>query len=104
VTFILKGSGTGITDLNPPAIKELSLYPNPANTEIHLFTGMDKPGRVVISVTDITGRSCLEKNIAQWNPAGNKPVSLDISPLQPGLYLVELKTEAYRKRAKLLVK
>jgi ELWxxDGT repeat protein len=74
---------------NPTAIipfpeNDLFIYPNPATDRIYLneikTTGKD----LLLTVTDITGRTVISEII----PAGKESVSIDISQLDSGTYII----------------
>ncbi len=73
---------------------ELVLYPNPASQEVYISTD---DGRIVneIIIFTLTGQQVLKAR-----PVNGK---VDISHLQPGMYIVEVTIENTRLRQKLLV-
>lgn len=72
----------------------LSLYPNPASTELYITTGPEKE-IVIIRIYNQLGRRTLRQEFIH-NP-------LDISSLPPGLYLVEVDFGGSTLRERLVV-
>jgi|GEM_PF-2879892 len=60
--------------------KSLKIYPNPASHNVNVV--VEKSG--LINILDITGRIVLQRE-----SAGNETVNIDISELNPGLYLIQ---------------
>ncbi len=62
------------------------VYPNPAGTEVNIEFNLLASGNAVIVLTDITGREVMQSNRA-IAPGVNK-IKLDVSSLNPGVYVV----------------
>lgn len=75
-TKSLKGDGTGLT-----------LYPNPANTELNVALTLDEGGMYTIAFFDLQGRMVKEKVM---NLDSNQNLRFDISDLESGIYLVQV--------------
>ncbi|MBT8262006.1 MAG: Omp28-related outer membrane protein [Bacteroidia bacterium] len=73
-------SSDGVLGIGDQNLSSFALYPNPANTELHL---------VGIGTADITVYNILGSQIMVVNDATDK-VSLDVSSLQAGTYFVKL--------------
>ncbi|HXB12777.1 MAG TPA: T9SS type A sorting domain-containing protein, partial [Bacteroidia bacterium] len=90
----------------PLAINELtqnnaiSVYPNPAGEEIYLRVNgfMNEPAN--LQVSDITGRTLIQKDISKVYPL--VPISLNISELPAGIYFVSLRNSSQSYTSKLL--
>jgi hypothetical protein len=76
--FILGGT-TGLRDLDA---RLLYVYPNPARNEIFVSIPQDKGN---LAITDLSGRTVLHRNSLE---AGT--VSIDISDLADGIYMITL--------------
>ncbi|MBO7625318.1 MAG: T9SS type A sorting domain-containing protein [Bacteroidales bacterium] len=85
------GSGIELTGLftsdNPEAIRQiasekLSVYPNPANSMLHIFNA--KGG--MLQLFDVTGRQIMSRQL----PGNVEEISLDISTLANGVYFVKI--------------
>ena len=71
----------------------LSLYPNPAHQELNI--SIDSHTIDEVKIYTLTGQQILQER-----PAGG---TIDISHLQPGMYIVEVTIENRKLRQKLLV-
>ncbi len=78
VNTLTKNVATGNTD--PQEGLEVKIYPNPANNKLYISVQGFEPEW--ISILDISGKKLSEQRFV--------PV-LDISPLSPGIYFIELK-------------
>lgn len=86
--------GTGTRDLNlsvadPAAALALNLYPNPAQTDLHLSFQLERSTTVRISLLDLPGREVLPPVTAHL-PAGTQQQTLSLASLPRGTYLVHL--------------
>lgn len=83
-------AATGISEQKVEALKQLKVYPNPANTYLQLqVDGLNiSKDRQSIDVFDISGRkvSCDQLN----------DLRLDVSNLQQGMYIIQVLTENER--------
>jgi Secretion system C-terminal sorting domain len=70
------------------AIKELSIYPNPARDMVNIIFHRQNTSQEKIIVTDITGRTLVDKNITTRN--GNNIVPVSIKSLPRGTYFIKL--------------
>lgn len=66
--------------------EELVLYPNPANEQVTLESGLLSYADVKVSVFDIAGKRLL----VDYTRVGNDKISLNIQSLAVGCYLVQL--------------
>lgn len=70
-------------------ITHLSIFPNPASTQLNLRAGFEQAGKTTISIYNIMGQEVftevthVEKNLSR---------EIDISQLMPGIYLFEVAT------------
>jgi hypothetical protein len=76
-----------LADLKVPALAadNISVYPNPANTELHVK--LPAGTNATISLTDITGRRIFSENVS---PAGE--YIINTAPLTNGQYFLTLQT------------
>ncbi|WP_118974073.1 T9SS type A sorting domain-containing protein [Taibaiella koreensis] len=87
VTFkALPASGINEADA---AKTRLTLYPNPARNTVQIAWAGTAADRPVISLSDLSGRQLAVKGTGQAL-SGKEKLSLDISALQPGMYLVTI--------------
>ena len=76
----------------------LRLYPNPVRTTAAMIVTIDKGSPVMARVTDDNGRLVQQQ---QWNlPAGSSSLSLDLSKLPKGIYLLSLTGAAIHENKK----
>lgn len=73
---------------------ELFVYPNPANKELHIDFGGKLSQEATISITDLSGREIIRKKM-NTHPS-NADVTLDISALTHGFYLIQLTDKGTR--------
>ncbi|MCW5909369.1 MAG: T9SS type A sorting domain-containing protein [Chitinophagales bacterium] len=76
-----------------------SVYPNPADNQLTISSSNDFFNNSSITVYDATGRLWLEKQMFY----ANKKITLDISHIPRGLYLLSLQTSKYRKAFKIFI-
>jgi len=84
-------------------IKGLTIYPNPASTEIHIEMTEIKPSKHLLSFYDIKGNLILQRN-PQNQPDSHSKWTINIVGLGPGTYMVNLTDQlGYNEWAKLVV-
>jgi len=75
----------GIEQSNPTNLK-LTLYPNPASSQIHLYSSENN---AIVYISDITGQVVYSENKTDLNNGA----SIDVSGLTNGVYIVHLVSE-----------
>jgi hypothetical protein len=88
-------SVTGINSINAEGI---TIFPNPADDYVVITISGNEVNEGLVSVTDTKGATVLENRI---NAART---SLDISQLQPGMYVIRIKTNLKNEISKLIVR
>jgi len=89
--YELEVYGTLVTRLsaalfeNSSVEEQVSLYPNPAISQVNVNTSVTTTGTVTILITDIHGEVLLRKDVEVSN--GNLNDSFDVSSLNAGIYL-----------------
>lgn len=78
-----------------------TLYPNPANDNVTLNFGMEKPETVVVSIYDVTGK--LVNTFSNQANAGTNQLTLNVSGLNSGVYFVNAIVGQERVSKKLIV-
>lgn len=78
-----------------------SIYPNPANDNVTITFGMQKPETVVVSLYDITGK--LIQTFNNQANAGANQLTLNVSQLNSGIYFVNATVGDQRISQKLVV-
>lgn len=86
-----------IMGLGDNIINQFALYPNPAKNIVNITFGDSVTNSVTISVSDISGKIVLAKNIS------NSENSFDVSALTPGMYFVTLTTDGKKQTKKLMI-
>jgi len=77
------------------AADKVSVYPNPVQSETHLFMNLSTPTKVSATLTDLNGKVCLEKTWEGLNNSVDIPVLMN--HLSPGLYLLSVTLNEERK-------
>jgi hypothetical protein len=72
---------------------ELKVYPNPASHAVRVVT--NDPGECIVQLMDITGRLVLRKALPV-------PGEINVSALDPGVYLLHLETEKYQNVTRII--
>jgi len=89
--YSIWGGGTGVESPQPGITDNISIYPNPLGTYASIAFETGEPGRVRISVFDISGRLTgilLDTDLTE----GSHTVSLDGSFLERGIYFLRVET------------
>ena len=76
------------------ALRSVSLYPNPAESILHIDTQSEKAGLQPLLISDVTGKILLFATLDV--PAGSGTQSVDISGLASGVYFVKIGEEVQR--------
>ncbi len=79
------------------------LYPNPTNTVSYLNYENTNSSKVSASIYDLTGKEIVSILNNEQQAAGKHSLTIDVSNLQAGLYLVELTINGATKTIKLSV-
>lgn len=80
----------------------LTVAPNPANTQTTLSFSLESSRDIELEVYDVMGRKLMVKDLGRLM-AGNHTESMDVSRLQPGNYLVVLRTNNYTETQQLVI-
>jgi len=84
------GYSNRYSSLDPQEEKPLTVYPNPADDIIHIRLNQFKGGELDLRILNLKGQvEIMETGL--YLQSGNE-ISMDISSLLPGIYLLELKT------------
>lgn len=85
-------TGEGIEDMLLAAAHNITIFPNPAQNELHFKYGfLRNTNNAVAQVIDMSGRVLLTKNLGK-QPMGTYEFNMDISALPAGNYLLEIST------------
>lgn len=102
--MLIKKTNTSIGELNPQSINniQLQLYPNPAQSEIHLYFNSATEEKVKIEIYDELGKRIFEKT--HKSKLGKNDVVIEHKALQYiGVYYVYLTIQNKRVMQKLLI-
>ncbi|GAA4445351.1 hypothetical protein GCM10023091_36920 [Ravibacter arvi] len=72
---------------------ELTVFPNPAKTEFFIELKVDKASEAIFQLIDLNGRKVLPE--ARLNAAVDHRIFFDTSPLNPGIYLIEIRFDKH---------
>ncbi len=72
-----------------PGLSIVSIYPNPASTELHILYRTEKSGQSIVHVYSILGEPLLEQQATSIGQE-TSPLTLNISSLASGTYFLEL--------------
>jgi len=90
----------GIQDISN--VSDFMISPNPAVSNVKVAFSSTNSAETVISITDVLGKTVITKNIG--SVVGNYSHSFDVSDLESGLYIVEIKQGNATLNQKFLVK
>ena len=79
--------GTGVTEWNA---FDFDLYPNPTDGKVNLVIGESLQGKAVIEVYNLLGERMLHQQASQLHQG--ETISLDLSGMTSGLYIITLRT------------
>jgi len=87
-----------ITAINSVNNAGISIYPNPADDYLVITISENDFSGAELTVIDTKGRNVLENRIS------TAKTTLDISPLQTGIYFIKIKTNTKNEISKLIVR
>ena len=90
---------TGISSLSEN--NGVAIYPNPASATVNVEFGYTMNSVTVIEINDVTGR--LVKTESFENPVKGQIVSLNVSELNAGSYMITIKNNAQKLVQKLVL-
>ena len=94
-------STTGIDEAEKN-IRNVSIYPNPANNFIHVNYSLEKAGNIEMEITDING-NLVQRLFYGNKPSGANSFSADLDRMAPGLYLLRMTVDDSSLYKKILV-
>ncbi len=95
--------GTDIPENPEDFNSSFRMFPNPANDKVQFIVdNKDAKGDFMVDVFDITGRKVLSQKLGQYVPL--ETVSLPVSSLKAGVYLVKVTVGGYNTGLTKLVK
>ncbi len=102
--ILLEKSATGLVQPGGMAKELLIVYPNPTADKVFFELNLARAEKVQASVKDITGREVMRYDFGKIQGTNKVRLSLDLSPLQAGTYIVELNSETRRAVGKVTKK
>ena len=105
-----------ITPITPEGVKNVAaitvnsviLYPNPASGTENIVWGPDASGTAIIVLADMTGRVVYtsSEDLAAIRPSNPKQIKsqIDLSGINPGIYVLTIKSENINYCGKLMIK
>jgi len=81
----------GMTDL--PGKKQMNIYPNPSSGKIYLSTATDISSETMIALYDGSGKILYAVNFN--NILSREIIEIDLSALNPGTYILQLKNATF---------
>lgn len=85
-------SVTGISDLKSQ-INQLSVYPNPATSDLNILFTLNKAQNVSFEITDVMGRIVSATTFKNLAPT-NQNIQLPVVNLTNGVYFLNIKTDS----------
>ncbi len=95
----------GTTSSSTPGLKagsELQVFPSPASKDLFVSWNKGSNDSYDIKLYDITGKLILERSVT--GRQDSDPVHLDISSLETGLYIIQVRSRNATQEQRLLVK
>lgn len=105
VTMLFKAASTGVDEISGTlnGMSHASVYPNPTQGNTTVEINMASTGDVYVKVLDITGRTVLTTEKSRM-AKGDHKIDLDLSSLQPGLYMYQVYMGSNKASGKIMVK
>ncbi len=91
--IVFKKKPVGIFEFGDISKESLTVFPNPAMDKVSFELNLTKAENIQVSVKDITGREVMRKDFGKINAGNSTPLSLDVSRLRAGMYIVEMNGE-----------
>jgi len=90
--------GIAETDL----LQGLKLYPNPAQNNVTVRFELQKASGFVVKISTIDGREVMHQTL--FSPSGKNEITLDVSGLKAGIYLLKLENSSFISIKKLVIR
>ncbi len=81
---------------------QTKVYPNPARDEVSVRLTLDVPGKVRVSVMDLTGKTIQAQEISRMQ-AGQHEVQIPVQSIQNGTYLIVMENGSEKSVRKLQI-
>lgn len=99
--FLIQQAPTGLEQDSDKSMM-LSVFPNPASTDITVRFSLLKPGPVSIEIIDGTGK-LLQQNSLGNQSSGAKEFKMSVTDIRKGNHLIRLKTPDGNKVSKIMI-
>jgi len=90
----------GLNEFEPFA--ELRTYPNPTSEDVNFSYNLENTSDVQLAIQDVTGKVVELENYPQQS-AGSQLLNIDVTKLNPGIYLYSLTSNSHRSTGKIVV-
>lgn len=90
-------------DAEPVISGSLTVYPNPASNEIRISYVLIKPAAVTLEIYDLNGHKVMTVQPSKQVSAGTHLLPASVNSLQPGTYILILKSEGQVKTSKVII-
>jgi len=80
---------------------EVSLFPNPAKTDLRVQLNLNESTRIELSIMDLVGQTLVTKNLT--TSVGLNNYRIDLSNLANGIYMVKMKKDNNSFTSKLII-
>jgi hypothetical protein len=93
-----EASGAGIS-----TARQVDLFPNPAQDKISIALNLERPDKLRISLTDISGRVIKMLNPLQGMAAGQLLHTCSVKDVPPGIYVLVIESASGEKQTQRLI-
>ncbi|MFM9824904.1 T9SS type A sorting domain-containing protein, partial [Flavobacterium sp.] len=69
----------------------LTIYPNPADSEVYINFSLPDPSEVGISIINFTGQTVLQNSDKKKLDSGSHTIKVPVDSLSKGVYLARIK-------------
>ncbi len=83
-------------------VRDLELFPNPAEDEINIRFGLETAGTIQFTVVDITGKRVQGTSVN--GNSGTNLVLMPVNELSDGVYFVKIEADGYSKTLQFIVR
>jgi len=93
----------GLTEKELIVLKDIKVYPNPTTGKLYIQLSQNDPGKIAVSVTDITGKSVSEILPETFESTKEVTIVSDQSALKPGIYFLKIFSNNKQSVAKFII-
>jgi len=81
---------------------EINIYPNPSSGKLNVFIESQQTNELKVTITDLYARKVYSEKIMPI--IGSQTISLDLTTLKPGIYVLELEYGSVRESKKVFLR